>query len=444
MKKYKKIFVFVLIIMLVLALIIPYFMGIKRKAKAQVLTTTLLGNNKPLWIDNNGIITFNSEKVYDILEDFLTNNPNRESGTENEKNSADYLQGVLENLGYNPYKGKYQQEFSLVAGNADGTNHIVYSQNVVGTINSKNATEKQIIIGAHYDNVSQNIQSQGAYDNGSGVAGVIALADVLSTANLPYNVVIVFFGMEESGLYGSENFVKNMTKEEKDNTLLMINLDSISCGDYLYAFSDEIPRTHEKIFFESSEKVNFPLRKMPYDKKTVGIYTSFTKPFTHIGLQSDNAYFVEEKIPAISFVGYNLESKQSVVGEEGENKIDIMHTGNDTLSGIIEIYGEDVVLERLGKVPSLIATTLLNEDFVAEMEYSKDNPTVIDLFYKKWFFLVVVGVFFLAFALVVVLLYIKYNKEKPEKVTINFNNTNNDDGYNIKVDEEKGPDVFDF
>lgn len=395
-------------------------------------------------------VTFDEEKVFEIFSDFQEKYFNRASGTNAEKECAEGLKQYLIDFGYSEYQGKYISEFSTIEKNADGTSYLTYSQNVAGIKYAKNSTDKQIIIGAHYDNTySTDNSSEGAYDNGSGVASVMALAQFISKVDFDVNVVIVFFGMEEKGIYGSENFVSKMSDKEKENTLLMINFDSVACGDYLYLFSDEIPRTHENIFFDEAAKINFELRKMPYDKKSNGNFRSYTKPFSHIGLLSDNAYFVDAKIPSVSFIGYNLESKQNILGEESEEKVDVMHTPNDTLKGIIEIYGKENIQKRMASLLSVVASTLLRSDFVSEMEYSKEHPTVVNLFYKDWFIYTLVGVFSFIFILAVVIVYVKLSKK--EKI-VDENSTGGSDAFDdkdgqkdkSKEDGEDNKDVFDI
>lgn len=90
-------------------------------------------------------------------------------------------------------------------------------------------SEKQIIVGAHYD-------GDGTGDNGSGIALALTSAEKLVKVETTYTIVFVFFTAEEYGCYGSTAYANAMSDEEVANTLYMINLDSLVCGDFCYLY----------------------------------------------------------------------------------------------------------------------------------------------------------------------------------------------------------------
>ena len=97
------------------------------------------------------------------------------------------------------------------------------------TVTKKGKSEKQIIVGAHYD-------GDGTGDNGSGVSLALTTAEKIFSMNLEYTITFVFFTAEEYGCHGSTAYANAMTEEEIANTLYMINLDSLVCGDYAYLY----------------------------------------------------------------------------------------------------------------------------------------------------------------------------------------------------------------
>ena len=101
------------------------------------------------------------------------------------------------------------------------------SENVVITKPGK--SEKQIIVGAHFD-------GDGTGDNGSGIALALTTAEKFVDVETPYTIKFVFFTAEEIGCIGSTAYANAMTAEEVENTLYMINLDSLVCGDYCYIY----------------------------------------------------------------------------------------------------------------------------------------------------------------------------------------------------------------
>lgn len=82
-----------------------------------------------------------------------------------------------------------------------------------------------IVLTAHYDSTSL---SQGAYDNMSGSAGLLAVAEHFAKAPHRYGLRFVWCGSEEVGLLGSKAYCQTH-EEELKNVVLNINLDMIGC-----------------------------------------------------------------------------------------------------------------------------------------------------------------------------------------------------------------------
>ncbi|MBR6050003.1 MAG: M28 family peptidase [Clostridia bacterium] len=99
----------------------------------------------------------------------------------------------------------------------------ITTENIVVT--KKGASDKQIIVGAHYD-------GDGTGDNGSGIALALTTAEKLIDVDTAYTIVFIFFSAEEYGCYGSTAYANAMSDEEVAKTLYMINMDSLICGDY--------------------------------------------------------------------------------------------------------------------------------------------------------------------------------------------------------------------
>ena len=109
------------------------------------------------------------------------------------------------------------------------------SRNVVAELNNDIVGDQVVIIGAHYDTTPW---SPGANDNGSGIAAAMIVADELADDVLPFDLRIVLFGSEETGLHGSHHYAFDLTQPEIDRIAAMINLDVIGAGD-LEAFGAE-------------------------------------------------------------------------------------------------------------------------------------------------------------------------------------------------------------
>ena len=114
--------------------------------------------------------------------------------------------------------------------------------NVIGVLpgTAPDASRKQIVIGAHLDHLGLGTSSSlapgeeaihnGADDNASGVAVVLALAESLAGLGpdqRPHDLVFVAFGAEEMGLLGSQHMVEAMAPEQRARVLAMLNFDMV-------------------------------------------------------------------------------------------------------------------------------------------------------------------------------------------------------------------------
>ena len=183
---------------------------------------------------------------------FLANDKleGRQTGTEGEKQAANYLVERFKNIGLEP-KGTdgFLQAFSFkpktdphkeveFTTNPDST---ITGRNVIGFIN--NTANKTIIIGAHYDHLGfggegslyrekDKAVHNGADDNASGVAILLDLASQLKVKNEQAeikdknNYLFMAFSGEEMGLLGSNYFSKNPTVET-ESVNYMINMDMV-------------------------------------------------------------------------------------------------------------------------------------------------------------------------------------------------------------------------
>lgn len=175
--------------------------------------------------------------------EYLANNlAGRFVGTQKEAETVDYLTQRLEDFGYQPNLQQFTYEFS---------GQTLTSPNIIAT--REGTSGKQIIVGAHYDTdpSSSSLDRsglEGVNDNASGVGVLLELAQRLEP-NPENTVKFILFGAEEIGLVGSEYYVDNMSAEEIDNTLVMVNLDSLIVGDKLYLNSGAAAATNPELGF---------------------------------------------------------------------------------------------------------------------------------------------------------------------------------------------------
>jgi Zn-dependent M28 family amino/carboxypeptidase len=96
--------------------------------------------------------------------------------------AADYIRQVLVESGYQPMDESFESHGETVV-------------NIVAEKRGSSAPDEIILVGAHYDSV---LGGPGANDNGSGVAGLLELARLLSERQLPRTVRFVAFVNEEA------------------------------------------------------------------------------------------------------------------------------------------------------------------------------------------------------------------------------------------------------
>jgi hypothetical protein len=166
----------------------------------------------------------------------------RAIGTTGEQKAAEYLAQEFDKLGLTPMgTNGFFQEFTVskpsnpheeaVIG-TDGAG--VTGRNVVAFLDKK--ADKTIVIGAHFDHLGMGGQGSlhrgdsaihnGADDNASGTAALLALAKIFKYETLKSNILFIAFSGEENGLWGSNYFVKNPTVDLK-TVNYMINMDMV-------------------------------------------------------------------------------------------------------------------------------------------------------------------------------------------------------------------------
>ena len=111
-----------------------------------------------------------------------------------------------------------------------------HSQNVVAE--PKGQSDKVILIGAHHDSTGEKKGSEGATDNGAGVAALLAVAEALKDQTLPHTVrFLPSSGPRENGLNGSRAYAASLDGAAVAKLLAMVNYDTIAGGDIVYVHS---------------------------------------------------------------------------------------------------------------------------------------------------------------------------------------------------------------
>jgi hypothetical protein len=155
----------------------------------------------------------------------------RRTGTTGNEKAARYLSERLAAMRLEPAVSApgcaagcaagYLRSFTASVASHAGPPVSVSSKNVVGIIHGTHPTlgNEYVVIGAHFDHLGNSTESamdpgagsairNGADDNASGTAAVLALARRLAYKPAQRSILVVLFSGEEQGLLGSAKFVE--------------------------------------------------------------------------------------------------------------------------------------------------------------------------------------------------------------------------------------------
>ncbi len=106
------------------------------------------------------------------------------------------------------------------------------SNNVVGYVPGTAFTDSFIYLTAHYDHLGKYGDAifPGANDNASGTAMLLSMAAYFYANPLPYTLVFVAFGGEETGLLGSRYMATQQRVTPLENIRFLLNLDLMGNG----------------------------------------------------------------------------------------------------------------------------------------------------------------------------------------------------------------------
>jgi hypothetical protein len=197
-------------------------------------------------------------------------------------------------------------------------------KNIVATLQGVGESNGIIIVCAHYDSIKV---SPGADDDGSGVAVVLMLAEIMSSYSFNITIKFILFSGEEQGKRGSGYYAKN-TNNNGDNIIGVLALDKVG-----YAITAE---EGKKVVHHSNVESDW----------MVDISTEMAdKYYEYIELEvlrwsedrgSDHVAFVDEGFQGTDFVRYAVNP--------------FYHTSEDKL--------EHMNITYLTKVCNLTLTTL--------------------------------------------------------------------------------------
>ncbi len=352
--------------------------------------------------DNPSYVTTDKNLEKDLSDElgaFMTQNPNRTTYTEAEKNAALYISNRLLEFGFTDVT---VQDFTVSEGDVSN----LASQNVVAHLKTnRTASTKNVVLGAYYDNRYALAYTGAAVDNAQGaLCGGTGVATLLTVANYLINnkysvpndldVTFVFFGASYVSVTGAEQFIREMSAQEYQNTVLMVELQRLGC-DNVYAFCDARQTKREGFFDSIAEKnglnVYKPTTKSP---QLTGVSVLNGIPYyqwAHSGVYN---VFFNENIPTLNLVGANWETLDMSDAESYRGD-KISFTERDTLEVLKTVYPDYAA--KMATAASLVLNSLADNDFITVMEYDKSNFPNTDILADMWiWYLIVLSVLIIA------------------------------------------------
>ncbi|WP_018478570.1 M20/M25/M40 family metallo-hydrolase [Pontibacter roseus] len=147
----------------------------------------------------------------------------RLSGSQGNRMAQDYITSRFQEIGLKPYQNNLRHTFRLEGRGIT----VEEAVNLIGYIPGK--SDKAIVITAHYDHVGVRKGEiyNGADDNASGVAALLAAAAHFKKHKPYHTLVFVALDGEELGLQGANAFLEN-PPVPLPNILLNLNMDMLS------------------------------------------------------------------------------------------------------------------------------------------------------------------------------------------------------------------------
>jgi len=255
----------------------------------------------------------------------------RPMGGEAEALAAEYIAASFRDWGYAVEVPTFE---AAPPGDEEVSGEPVTSRNVIAV---KPGGEGMIVVGAHMDSVTAGT---GAGDNASGVAAMLAAAEVLQNIEPLHTLVFVAFGAEEGGSPSGASAYVDRLGEDITNVVAMINLDSVGVGTALNVYAgakitwpeaeDAAPEIEggpvwvRDLALELAAGLGLPFGTSPDD--TWGGFT---------GDCSDHYAFVVQDVPVVYFEAWQWEGAADPWWGQETAEGDVMHTEGDVYDNVV-------------------------------------------------------------------------------------------------------------
>ena len=251
-----------------------------------------LGFTKPLFSQsiNESIV---KKHIYTLANDSMQG---RKAGTEGIEKAAKYIESQFKKIGLKYFNNNSFRQTFKYKNKRSRNQEELNLFNVIGFLEGNEKKDEIVVISAHYDHLGMKSSGagdlifNGANDNATGVAAVLALAEYFkSKNNNSRSILFIAFTAEEMGLVGSNYFGKTISPE------------SIVAGINIEMIGKESPFGPNTAWLTGFQRSNFG--KIIQKNLSSSEFKIYPDPFISYRLffRSDNASFAKLGIPAHTF-----------------------------------------------------------------------------------------------------------------------------------------------
>lgn len=163
----------------------------------------------------------------------------RRTGTPGNERAREHIRAAFLRYGLEPFGQRYSHPFTFTG--RDGAEY--RGVNVVGRIEGTRYPDRYIVVTAHYDHLGIGRPDEhgdsifnGADDNGSGTAALLALAGYFRANPPQHSIIFAALDAEEMGLQGARALVADPPLP-LESIMMNVNMDMVSRNEHdeLYA-----------------------------------------------------------------------------------------------------------------------------------------------------------------------------------------------------------------
>ena len=185
------------------------------------LLLPVIGHSQYIKIDSSYMLEDLRKLSHDAAE-------GRKTGSNGAEAARRYITKQMDAIGLKRFSKKYRHDFSFTSRSGEEIEGI----NVIGYIKGV-SSDSAFVITAHYDHLGERDGEiyNGADDNASGVAGMMAIMEYFEQNPPRHNMIFAALDAEEMGLQGARAFLADSSRIPLDVIRLNINMDMISVSD---------------------------------------------------------------------------------------------------------------------------------------------------------------------------------------------------------------------